>query len=145
MRQITESVAQITSKAGDEEIRKTRYHDMLKADIREYVSYSTCPALETMISRAREREIDLQYLRKRKVETEQVTGVLGKKPKGSNVRPKGQAGQSCCRKYGRPHKGACRARSSSCYKCVKTEHIGRDFTAPTPMGQLSDLIFFHCN
>ena len=51
MRQTIESVAEITAKfrerallvpqyAGDEEMRKTRYHYMLRADIREHVSYS---------------------------------------------------------------------------------------------------------
>ena len=33
-----------------------------------------------MIARAREREIDLEHLRKRKAETEQVTGVWGRSP-----------------------------------------------------------------
>ena len=56
--------------AGNEEMRKTRYHDMLRADIREHVSYSTCPSLESMISRVWEREIDLQHLKKRRAETE---------------------------------------------------------------------------
>ena len=42
-----------------------------------------------MIARAREREIDLEHLRKRKSETVQVSGVLGKKPKGFYARSKG--------------------------------------------------------
>ena len=120
MRQITETVAEITAMfrerallvpqyARDEEMRKTRYHDMLGADISEHVIYSACPTLESMIARARERELDLEHVRKRKAKIEQVTRVSGKKTKGSDARPKGQLGQSRCRKCGRPHEGACRA------------------------------------
>ena len=70
MRQTTESVAEITAKfreraslvpqyAGDDEMRKNKYHDMLRDDIRKHVSYSACLTLEDMIARAREREIDI--------------------------------------------------------------------------------------
>ena len=53
---------------GDEEMKKTQYHDMLRADIRKYVSYSACLALDDMIVRAGEREIDIEHIRKRKAE-----------------------------------------------------------------------------
>ena len=77
MRQTTELVAEITIKfrewallvpqyAGDEEMRKTRYYDILRANIRKHVSNSACPTLEDMIARAREWEIDIEYIRKRK-------------------------------------------------------------------------------
>ena len=60
MRQTTESVAEITAKfrerallvaryVGDEEMRKTHYHDMWRADIRKHVSYSACPTLDDML------------------------------------------------------------------------------------------------
>ena len=50
MRQTTETVAEITAKfrerallvpqyAGVEDMRRTRYHDMLRADIREHVVF----------------------------------------------------------------------------------------------------------
>ena len=71
-------------------MRRTRYHDMLRVDIREHVSFSTCPTLDSMIAKVREREIDLEHLRKRKAETGQVTRVSGKKPKGFDSRSKGQ-------------------------------------------------------
>ena len=71
-------------------MQKTRCHDMLRADIREHVGYSAYPTLESMIARAREREIDLEHIRKRKSETAQVTGVSGKKPKGFDAMSKGQ-------------------------------------------------------
>ena len=52
--------------AGDKEMRKTCYHDMLRANILEHVSYSACPNLDSMIARTREREIHLEHIRKKK-------------------------------------------------------------------------------
>ena len=79
--------------AGDEDIWRNHYHNKLRSDIREHVSYSTCPAMDSMIAREKEREIGLEHIRKRKAEEGQVTGVSGKKPKRSNTRkkPKGSA------------------------------------------------------
>ena len=59
--------------ARDEDMRRTHYHDMLRADIWEHDSFSACPTMDSMISRAREREIDLEHIRKRKAEEGQVT------------------------------------------------------------------------
>ena len=42
------------------------YHDMLRDDFREFVNFSECKALNDMIDRAREREIDLEHLEKKK-------------------------------------------------------------------------------
>ena len=42
-----------------------------------------------MIARAKEREIDLERIQKRKIEEGQVGGASGKKPKGPDGRPKG--------------------------------------------------------
>ena len=156
MRRTTESVAEITAKfrerallvpryAGDKEMRKTRYYDMLRADIRKHVSYSACPTLEDMIARAREREIDIEHILKRKAEVVQVTGFSGKKPKGSDIRSKDQQGLSRCGKCGKTHEVVCRLGSSGCYKCRKLGHFSRDCTAPTPTLQTSDLNCFHCN
>ena len=126
MRQTTETVVEITAKfrerallvpqyVGDEDMRRTRYHDMRRADIREHVSFLACPTLDSMIARAREREIDLEHIWKRKVEEGHVMGTSGKKPKGSDAGPKGQSEPGRCRKCGRPHEGACRLGSSGCY------------------------------
>ena len=50
----------------DDEMKKVRYHDMMRDDIKEFVSLSGCETLNYMIARAQECEIDLQHLRKRK-------------------------------------------------------------------------------
>ena len=47
-------------------MKKVRYHEMLRDDIREFLSLSWCETLNNMIDRARERDIDLEHLRKRK-------------------------------------------------------------------------------
>lgn len=49
----------------DEEKKKMSYHDKLRGDIREFVSMSICITLEDMIARAREKDVDMELLRKR--------------------------------------------------------------------------------
>ena len=101
MRQTTGTVTEITAKFQErallvpqytayEEMRKTRYHDMMRSDISEFVSFSASLKLDDMISRAQEREIDLEYIGKRKVEQVQTAGVSAKKPKGFDSRSRGQ-------------------------------------------------------
>ena len=79
LQQTTETVAEFTAKfreraicvpqyVMDEEMKKAGDHEMMRSDIREFVSRSTCKTLEDMIARAREREIDLEHIRKRKPE-----------------------------------------------------------------------------
>ena len=53
---------------ADKEMRKNRYHDMLRSNIREFVSFSASPTFDEMISRVHKREIDLEHIRKRKAE-----------------------------------------------------------------------------
>lgn len=70
-------------------MRNTRYHDMLRSNIKEFVSFSACPTLEDMISRSREREIDLECIGKRKAEKVQTNGISTKKLKGFDYRLRG--------------------------------------------------------
>ena len=92
MRQMNESMAETTTTfrerallvpqyAGDEEMRKNRYYDMLRADIRKHVNYLACPTLEDMIARAREWVIDIEHIRKRKVKARKVTRFQGRNPR----------------------------------------------------------------
>lgn len=77
MRQTTETFMEITAKfrqrallvpqyVADEEMKKTQNHHMLSVYIRDFVSYSTCQTLKDMISKAREQEINLEHIIKRK-------------------------------------------------------------------------------
>lgn len=77
MFQTTETVVEMTAKfrerallvpqyAADEEIMKTRYHEMLRSDIREFFIYSVGLKLEDMISKSQEQEIDLEHIGRRK-------------------------------------------------------------------------------
>ena len=86
-----------------------------------------------MIARAREREIDLEHIQKRKAEEGHVMGASGKKPKGSDAGPKGQQGRVRCRKCGKAHEGAYKLGLSGCYKCGKLWYFIRDCTAPAPV------------
>lgn len=63
-----------------EEKKKTMYHDMLRDDIREILSISSCMTMEDMISRAREWDIELEYLGKRMTYQVQTVGGPVKRP-----------------------------------------------------------------
>ena len=67
--------------AADEEMKKVRYHDMLRDDIREFVSISGCKTPNDMISRSCKREIDLEHLGKRWPDQVRVVEGSRKKPK----------------------------------------------------------------
>ena len=77
--QTTETVAEITAKfqerallippyATDEDMRRTRYHSMLRDDIREFVSFIGCKSLNETVEKAREWEMDSDVRTKRKLE-----------------------------------------------------------------------------
>ena len=74
---------------ADKEIKKAQYHEMLRSDVRQYVSWTNCKKLEDMIARARERVIDLEAERKRKLDEVQTSVGLEKRPKVSNSRSRG--------------------------------------------------------
>ena len=78
---------------ADEEIKKVRYHDMLRDGIREFVRLSLCKSLNYMITRARKREIDLEHLGKWKPKHVQIVGGPAKRPNTSDQGVRGQHGQ----------------------------------------------------
>ena len=53
---------------ADDEIKKTKYHDVLRDDIRDFVSISGCKNLNDMIERARDLDIELETWSNRKPE-----------------------------------------------------------------------------
>ena len=62
----------------DKEMKKARYHEALRSDIREFVIRSNCKTLEDKIAHAREREIHLEHISKRKPKEVQVAADSGK-------------------------------------------------------------------
>ena len=121
-------------------MRKTRYHDMMRYDVSEFVRLSACPTLDDMISTVREREIELEHTEKRKADLGKIVGVSVKKPKGFDYRSKVQ---QCRSHYGRSHDGVCRAGGSCCYKCGKSGHFRKDCSATITTTHKSNLICFH--
>ena len=94
LRQTTETVAEIIVKlqerallvpqyAADEGMKKMGCHDMLQDDIREFVSILGCETLNDIISRTREKDIDLEHVRKRGSDQVQTLESPGKRPKTS--------------------------------------------------------------
>ena len=127
-------------------MKKAIYHEMLRRDIWQFVSRSSCKTLEDRIEQAREREIDMEMERKWKPYEVQISGGSGKRPKVSNSRLKGHQGHSRCGKCDRTHEGSCRSGSgggSGCFKWGRTGHYSMDYTTTTI--QESYLICFHYN
>ena len=71
-------------------MKKALYHELLRSDIRQFVSRSNYKTLEDKIARAREREIYLEIERKRKLDEVLMSGGSGKRPKVFEFRSRGQ-------------------------------------------------------
>ncbi|XP_023757544.1 uncharacterized protein LOC111906035 [Lactuca sativa] len=142
---IRERTLPVSQYVADEEIKKAWYHEMLRSDIRQFVSRSSCKMLEDMISRARKWEIDLEMEKKRKYEYVSIVEGSGKRPEVSDSRPRGHQGCNCCGRCGKMHEGACIVGGSGCFKCGWTGHINRDCTTTTTTTPVFDLICFHCD
>ena len=65
----------------DEEMKKARYHEILRSDIRQFVIQSSCKTLDDMIARNREREIALEMEKKRKLIRLKVQGIRARGPR----------------------------------------------------------------
>ena len=76
---------------ADEEMNKERYHEMLRSDIRHYLSRSSCRILEDMLVRA--TEIDLEMERKRKTNQVQGSRSSGNRANIFDSRLRGQQGR----------------------------------------------------
>ena len=102
----------VSQYAADEEMKKTRYHDILRDYIGEFVSFSACKTLNDMVEKSRMREIDLELRTKRKLEQVQTGLGQTKRPNTSDTYSIGQQGQGRCAKCGMSHSGACRSVAS---------------------------------
>ncbi|KAJ9555712.1 hypothetical protein OSB04_010326 [Centaurea solstitialis] len=134
LKQTTESVNEITDQflekalfcpdyVGNEAMRMYRYRGVLKPEIREFVSPTTCTSFNAMVEAARNRELFLEELQqgKRKADQSFVPVRKFKEP-----RTEGRRVPSGCPKCGRNHQGECRLPESVCFKCGKPGHKSRD-------------------
>lgn len=155
LRQTIETVAEIIAMfrwrallalryVADKEMKKVRYHDMLKDEIWEFVSMFSYRNLEDMIARAREWEIDPETMRKRKSVYALVFEGSSKKPKDFDSRSKEQLGRGRSGKCENAYDGVCRVGGFGCFRCCKTGHYTVDCTTRTTI-DVSDPICFHCN
>ncbi|XP_022040068.1 uncharacterized protein LOC110942600 [Helianthus annuus] len=133
LRQKDESIDEITNTfldqlkfcreiVGTERKKIIRYHGMLKAEYREFMTPSKCETLDEIIDLARDREIEL----KRQTERGEKRQVEKGSTQGSSEKPKTQeqgkkeaskGGFSRCKTCGKPHSGECLLGRKGCYNC----------------------------
>ncbi|KAK1432009.1 hypothetical protein QVD17_08873 [Tagetes erecta] len=116
-----------------EEMWMTRFHLILKTEIREFISPSKCGSLEELLNWAREREMELkrQVERDGKRKAEVVTPAAPAKKAKTFTYAKGPGLKnepSSCRFCGKRHFGECRYKNPICYKCGKYGHTAPQCT-----------------
>ncbi|XP_022041204.1 uncharacterized protein LOC110943778 [Helianthus annuus] len=138
LRQQDESIDEITNTFFDklkfcddfvksERMKINRYHGMLKAEYREFITPSKCETLNELINWARDREIELkrQVERGDKRAAEKPTTMSpSKKYKQHDNRNKGGSKSSIppCKTCGKLHTGECLLGKKGCYNCGQEGH-----------------------
>ena len=158
LEQRTETVTEITKRfmemvqfvpqyAASESLKKNRYHDMLRTDIREFVNNAQFTTLAGVIEAARSRELELEtQAKKRKAaEANGSTQAFAKKAKFGGAQggqrqggPKGNGEANIvCHRCGRTgHKSKdCNRPILVCYGCGKQGHTRPNCPAGTNGGQ----------
>ncbi|KAJ9546328.1 hypothetical protein OSB04_018871 [Centaurea solstitialis] len=132
--QTTESVNEITAQflekllfvpgyANDESLKMARYLGVLRPEIKGAVATGRCKTFSDMQEVARAQELILEERQQGKRKAEDQPAPT-KKFKGT--RNDSRSGTPSCPKCGRYHRGECRPRELSCYKCGKAGHLSRD-------------------
>ncbi|KAD3337002.1 hypothetical protein E3N88_32522 [Mikania micrantha] len=107
-----------------------RYHTMLNAKYREFLTPSRCDTLMELIDCARERELELKRQDDRGEKRKAVVEV-GSSKKAKFVKPpKKTSFIKPCSNCGKLHTGECRARTTICYKCGKPGHFATQCMSP---------------
>ena len=133
LEQTTKSVTEMTSKfsemalffpqyATSDDMKMTRYADMLRTEIREFVNATQFTTLSAMIEAARRRELELEtQARKRKAAlVVSPVSALAKRPKPYDTRSSQRNSES------RTREGVGQKGIVKCYKCGGSGHYGRD-------------------
>ncbi|XP_021979720.1 uncharacterized protein LOC110875830 [Helianthus annuus] len=113
---------------GTERMKIICYHDMLKAEYREFINPSKCETLNELINWARDREIELktQIERGEKRPTEKPTNPSPSekaKYQDHGKKEKSKSGIPSCKTCGKLHKGECLFGKKGCYNCGKEGHL----------------------